>query len=161
MDLTSFLAVWGALLSTVAVTWNVFRDWGDRGRIKVEAMIGKMVPNHTDKDYLIVTITNVGRRPILVKGWGARRKKKAPGPRWLFVVARGLPRMLPEGDYHTEFTDDLANLASDIEDICVWDSAGRYWKAPRKMTRQVITKVQELQKSLGKPEPTGPPGKFL
>ncbi|HIC91690.1 MAG TPA: hypothetical protein EYP21_06460, partial [Syntrophaceae bacterium] len=25
--------------------------------------IGKMVPDHTDRDYLIITITNIGRRP--------------------------------------------------------------------------------------------------
>jgi len=66
MDLTKFLAIWGAIVSTIAITWNVLRDIRN-GRLKIEAMVGKMVPDHTDRDYLVITITNIGRCPVLVK----------------------------------------------------------------------------------------------
>jgi len=75
MDIIKFLALWGAILSTIAITWNIFRDVNDKGKLKIDAMIGKMVPDHTDKDYLVITITNIGRRPVLVKGWGGIKKR--------------------------------------------------------------------------------------
>ena len=144
MDITKFLAVWGAILSTVAITWNIIRDARDKGSLKVEAMIGKMVPDHTDRDYLIITITNIGRRPVLVKGWGGMKKKNVKGARGLFVVPRGLPRMLKEGEYHTEFTDDLSILSPDLEKIYVWDSAGKEWKVSRKNLNRLFEDVKKV-----------------
>ena len=94
MDIIKFLALWGAILSTIAITWNIFRDVNDKGKLKIDAMIGKMVPDHTDKDYLVITITNIGRRPVLVKGWGGMKKKNVKGARGMYIIPHGLPRML-------------------------------------------------------------------
>ena len=143
MELTMFLAVWGAIVSTIALTWNIIRDRLDRGALRVEAMIGRMVPDHTDKDYLVVTITNVGRRPVLVKGWGGMKKRHVKGKRGILIVPRGLPRMLEEGEYHLEFTEDLSMLSSDIQKIYVWDSAGREWKVSRKNLKRLLAEATQ------------------
>ena len=94
MNITNFLALWGAIFSTIAMTWNIIRDVNDKGKLKIDAMIGKIVPDHTDKDYLALTITNIGRRHVLVKGWGAMKKKNVKGAHGLYIIPRGLPRML-------------------------------------------------------------------
>ena len=143
MDITQPLAIWGAILSTVAVTWNVVRDLGDRPRLKVEAMIGKMYPDHTDREYVFVTITNIGRRPVVVKGCGGRKKKHVPGKRGIFIVSIGLPRTLKEGEYHNEWTPDLSFINDDLEKIHVWDSAGREWKISRKNLRYLLKTGKE------------------
>ncbi|MBI4489060.1 MAG: hypothetical protein HY694_08230 [Deltaproteobacteria bacterium] len=105
MNLTKFLAVWGAIVSTIALTWNVIRDRHDRGILKLNTMIGKMYPDHTDRDYVVLTITNVGRRPILVMSWGWIKKgRKGDG---FLVKTSQFPKMLKEGEYHIEFTHDF------------------------------------------------------
>jgi len=151
MNVTEFLAIWGAILSSVAIAWNVFRDVNDRGKLKIDAMIGKMVPDHTDKEYLVVTITNIGRRPVLVKSWGGMEKKKkdAKNARGIFIVPQGLPRMLKEGEYHTEFTDDLTILSPELEKICVWDSTGKHWKVSRKNLKRLFKGVKERDLKTG------------
>jgi len=39
MDITKFLALWGAILSTMAITWNIFRDVNDKGKLKIDAIL--------------------------------------------------------------------------------------------------------------------------
>ncbi|HAB52263.1 MAG TPA: hypothetical protein DCE80_08860 [Ignavibacteriales bacterium] len=78
-------------------------------------MIGKIVPDHTDRNYLLITITNIGRRPVLVNGWGAIKKEKTKDLIGIFITPHGLPRMLREGEYHTEYTDDLSTLSQDLK----------------------------------------------
>jgi hypothetical protein len=63
MTLTAFLAVWGALLSTVLAGWTVFRDLRDRGKLQLDPSVGNIVPGDDKRDYLFLTLTNVGRRP--------------------------------------------------------------------------------------------------
>lgn len=147
--LTTFLAVWGALLSTVALTWHVIRDFRDKGALKLDAMIGKMYPDHTDRDYLVINITNVGRRPVLVKGLGAMKNKKAPTPRGLLLAPRGLPKMLKEGKYHLEFTHDFRFLADEIEKIYGWDSTGREWRLPSKELKKLKAEATKIRHRTG------------
>ena len=148
--MTGFLAVWGAILSTIALVWNLIRDFRDRGRLKIDAMIGKMYPDHTDRDYLVVTVTNVGKRPLLVKGWGAMKHKKAPQPRSVLIAPRGLPRMLKESEYHIEYTPELKILDEDIKRIYAWDSSGREWALSRKQLKG----LREERRRLGKASKT-------
>jgi hypothetical protein len=147
MDVTGFLAVWGAILSTIALGWNVLRDSRDRGRLKIDAMIGKMHPDHTDRDYLVITVTNVGKRPLLVKGWGGMKRKGASEPRGILIVPRGLPRMLKESEYHIEWTPDLTVLDEDTERIYAWDSSGKEWALTRKQMKRLRQERSELGKS--------------
>jgi hypothetical protein len=144
MDITKFLALLGAILSTIAITWNIFRDVNDKGKLKIDAIIGKIVPDHTDKDYLVITITNIGRRPVLVKSWGGMKKKNVKGARGIFITSRGLPRMLKEGEYHMEFTEDLSIIFPELEKIHVWDSTGKEWKISKKNLKCLFKDVQKI-----------------
>ena len=123
ISFTTVAAVWGATIATIALIWNIIRDARDRGMIKVGAMIGKMYPDHTDREYLVITMINVGRRPVTVKGWGGMKRRDAKGLPGLVVTPRGLPRVLKEGEDHMEFTDDLSILSPEIRKIYVWDAA--------------------------------------
>lgn len=148
IDLTGFLAVWGAILSTIALVWNLIRGSRDRGRLKLDAMIGKMYPNHTDRNYLVVTLTNVGKRPLLVKGWGVMKGRSAPAPRGVFVSPHGLPRMLNESEYHIEYTPELSIL-DEIARIYAWDSSGKEWDLSRKQLRRLREERHKLTPGKG------------
>ncbi len=143
-EATALLAVWGAVLSSVAIIWNILRDTKDKGKLKLDAMIGKFYPDHTDKEYLVVTMTNVGRRPLLVKGWGGKEKGVPGGKKqYDYIIPVGLPRMLKEGEYHVEVTPDLGILSSELEYICAWDSAGKEWKVSQKKLEELVDSAKK------------------
>ena len=83
--------MWGAVVSTTAflvsgcaLGWTIYRDLQDKGRIRVEMTVGRMLAaagaavqsimtpegpelvNLSDRDRLFIMITNVGRRAIIV-----------------------------------------------------------------------------------------------
>jgi hypothetical protein len=68
ITLTDLLALWGALLSTVLATIKLADFIKDKAKIKVRIKGNwKVLPKNTkygDATYIIITATNVGRRPI-------------------------------------------------------------------------------------------------
>src|SRR5262249_35420899 len=104
--LTTFLAVWGAILSTAVAAWTVARDLRDRAKVQLDPMLGNIVPGDDKRDYLFVTVTNVGRRPILIKSCYFEFGKGRKGE-FGFILAQNLPRMLKEGEYLNVQTTDL------------------------------------------------------
>ena len=92
MDITKFLALLGAILSTIAITWNIFRDVNDKGKLKIDAMIGKMVPDHTDKDYLVNYYYKYWTSSCTCKKLGRNEKKEREGCTWtLYYTSRLAP----------------------------------------------------------------------
>lgn len=145
MSSTELLAIIGAIGSAVAITWNVIRELHDRANLKIEAMIGRIVPHHTDRVNLVITITNIGRRPVVVTKWGGFWKKSVKGKPGFIVIPQGLPKLLKESDYFNEYTDDLSILSPNLKKICVWDSAGREWKISRKNLKRLFKDLKELK----------------
>ncbi len=143
MAVTSFLAIWGAILSTVAVTWNIIRDRNDKGKIRLTGYIGKVIPGNPEERKLVVTITNIGRRPIRITGWGATKKKQAIDKRCLFILGRHLPVTLKEGDEVVEINDDLTLLSEDIKTLYAIDSTSKMWKMKEKYFKGIVLEMQK------------------
>ncbi len=101
-------------------------------------MIGKMYPDHTDRTYLVITITNVGKRPILVKGIYGMLDETVGERRGLLFKVNGLPTMLKESEYFIHPSHDLECVNDSLQRIYVMDSAGRKWKMSRRNLRNVI-----------------------
>src|SRR3712207_2878972 len=60
MKLTEFLAAWGATVSTVVATWNIYKDLIKRDRVRVSAGFRIMFSDETDKqDVFLVAETNL------------------------------------------------------------------------------------------------------
>jgi len=51
LGVTDVLAIWGAVLSSVAFGWNLYRDLLDRGKLKVSAQIRRLVRGEDGKLY--------------------------------------------------------------------------------------------------------------
>lgn len=144
MSITTGLAIYGAIVSTAAFVWHLYRDLTDRGHVRVRCYIGKIVggvgpPDR--KDYLVYSITNVGRKPVMVTHLGGEYR----GSRSFIVVPRSLPKMLQPGDYVLEYTPEFDKLSPDVRRLCVWDSHGRRYSAPRKELRAVLRSVAKGQ----------------
>src|SRR5437764_12787823 len=122
--LTRFLALWGALLSTFAMGWNLYRDWLDRAKLQLSAQVRRLSMSEdgqmfavkhdipvpaTEQLYIMTTVVNVGRRPVVWKGWGGRYHKKQNEKSGFTIIGRNLPKMLQEGESHSEFSELDAN----------------------------------------------------
>jgi hypothetical protein len=70
--MTIIIAVYGAVLSTLALGWNIYKWYCERARLLVDAKIMREVPDIDGKDRLVVSATNRGRRPVNVKGWAVK-----------------------------------------------------------------------------------------
>jgi hypothetical protein len=145
-----FLAIWGALLSTANVAWTMARDWNDRGRIRISAMIGRVIsqmPGQSDqKDYVCLTITNVGKRPIKITNVGGQYFPGTKARSHFIVVGQNYPKILPETEDIMEKADVVDDLRN-IKTFIVYDSSGRKWRVSWKIMNQ-------LRKQAATPAPT-------
>lgn len=168
-DITRCVAVYGAVVATVTAIWKIYTDLRDKGRLKIELTVGRMlsasgaavtmtmtpegpVPiNLSDRDRIFMTVTNVGRRPIKVAkvgGFqGARFGINRLGLRrqGFIVYPHNLPRMLEPGDSVTEWMDDPKDIEP-VRVMYVWDSTGRGWRVPRRVLGQTKRRVREPER---------------
>jgi hypothetical protein len=129
------LSLVAVAISLISLGWNVYKDIFDKGRLRLNASIGLMVPDPSNKTRLFLKITNVGRQPILVNGWGMYIGKGKQRQNY-FIMPHYLPKMLAPGEFVTEMTDPEV-LAQDVRSIHAWDSLEKKWFTPPKQVKQV------------------------
>jgi hypothetical protein len=66
---------------------------------------GMNIAGMGDQLYVVVSVTNIGRRRMRWKGWGGKYRKPVNGKDGFVVSARFLPKMLEEQESLDEFTD--------------------------------------------------------
>jgi hypothetical protein len=140
---TTFLAVWGAVVSTIAIIWNIRRDLADRGKLRVICYIGQTMGGSAAEDAkrrLVYYVTNTGRRPILVTHIGGAFTKES---HFIVPTRVQMPRMLQPGEYLLEYSRDLSTLERKPQALWAIDSVGKYWKIPRRQLRRLIRESQK------------------
>jgi hypothetical protein len=161
ISVTTLLAVYGALLSSITLGWNLYRDLHDRARLRVVARLARIAPadtgtgqlfavaphlpvaNATEQVFVFVDVTNVGRRPVRWDGWGGKYYTPKNGKKSFIILPIQLPKMLHEGESHTEFTPELVAGIDNVKRIFIWDAAGKKWKLPRRELTKLKTAVQK------------------
>jgi hypothetical protein len=123
--ITAIIAVYGAVLSTIAIT----RQWlSDRVKIKMTALKNRQIigdPLLKDMTLTVVEVVNVGRRPVTIMSMGAIRLYPA---RTNFVAVDTKPQLpceITEGQYVTNVWDQDELDLSSIDYWAAWDSHGR------------------------------------
>lgn len=116
-SITLSLAAWGAVVSTVALTWNIFRDVHKRARVRVDAMIGKNTAAPFGPEYLAVKITNVGGSSVMVQALAAEEGEKDARGKFRSHVLNAvtLPRMLDPKAYTVESVRDFSFVGPKIK----------------------------------------------
>jgi hypothetical protein len=142
-DLTTFLAVWGAILSSVTFGWNLLRDIRDRAKLKVFVRVRRIgvgpsglgfavapdlpIEGASAELYLVIRVVNVGRRPMLWEGWGGKYTELVNGKTGFYIVGENLPKMLDERETHSEKTLMTNNWLTKVSKIYMWDASGKEW----------------------------------
>ncbi len=147
--LTSLLALWGAVIATAALVWNIARDvFMQRPKIKLSARVmvafGGGGPLKDGESYLIVTVVNISRRPVKLVSFGLVTWS---GHDLLVRTLDTLPVTLSDGD-SLDLFGEADGLKTSLESlgriryIGVWDSTSKVWKVPRRNTRKVISEIE-------------------
>jgi hypothetical protein len=170
--ITTVLAIWGAVLSTITVVWNVLRDRRDRPKLKLTPLLELMAQDsyghlHPLKDLtgeehdkaqcvLGLTVTNVGRRPILVTGWGTTAANNSV-PTFFPAFRRSEP--LGEGEFQRLAVTSA--LKDSVRTIFVRDSTGKDWKLPRKQFELLFKEAKRMMGSPDQSRPTPSRRRFI
>jgi hypothetical protein len=145
MDIIPILAIWGSIISTAALTWNIIRGLEDKKKLNVEANIGNILPGDPDQYYFYTIITNIRRRPVYISGWGVQFKQsREERERGALIPTSYLPKLLKDGEALTLKTEDLSIFSQEIKEVKVWDSTGKKWKISRKNLGLLLKNVQEV-----------------
>ena len=135
--MTTYLAIWGAVLSTIAILWNVRRDLADRGKLRVLCYLGNVrgAISPDSRTHLVHNVTNVGRRAVVVTHIGGAIKRD----KHFLINTRGpIPRTLQPGEYFLEYSHDLSVLDENPKALWAVDSIGNYWRISRKALRRLL-----------------------
>ena len=151
------IALIALFTSIVALLWNIIRDLLlDKVKVSLEASAGGLIPvkgmpskfwfRDADSEYsptnpqICFTVTNVGRRPILIsKIWGkfSKEAQSSGGKHPLFIVNTvDLPKKiepyekLTEICYDTDFMVALKN--NQVTHLYAQDSKGKDWQISKK-----------------------------
>jgi hypothetical protein len=159
--LTKFLAAWGAILATFGLGWTLYRDLLDRGKLQISARVRRIgmstdgkyyavAPNlnvqASQKLFVVMSVVNVGRRPVLWQGWGGKYHKREAEGTGFYIVGQNLPKMLQEGESHSELTALEATLkpaSENVRKLYVWDAAGKEWALSRKQLKELKKEARD------------------
>jgi hypothetical protein len=141
---TLILAIWGAVVSTVAVCWNIVRDVLKRPKVVIHAMIARSpgtvaLPRPLT---LAVEITNVGQEPVVIKGLASDKGKKSTVV-GVLLTPTVLPRRLEPKDSVVEPLRDFGFIKPGTKRFYVWDSTGKHWYLPSKTLQSLVKEAQK------------------
>lgn len=155
-DIISVIAL---VTSIVALLWNIVRDMiVDRVILEVKMTLGVITPVVTTQKSLFVSIselppettgievlfsiTNTGRRNIVVEKISGEYNVPAPDRRGFFFTARGLPKLLEPYHTHSEFSSDQRLVREltegKISAVYAMDTKGKKWFVPDKKLKQLV-----------------------
>ena len=81
----------------------------------------------------------------MIRGWGGKWHSPVNNKKAFAVVGRDLPKMLKEGEYHLEYTNELRVISENSKSLCVWDSSGREWTLPKAQLKALKQEARTLQ----------------
>ena len=155
ITLSDLIALLALILASVSFGWNVLNEIRNKPRAEISVMIANMIQvgsNVVDKnDYLAITITNIGKRPIKIKGIGYK------GYKWWFlpkrfkqyiILPKKLPIILQESEDHMESFPYKPNdfkelLDHNFQELFCYDSVGGNHYLPRKKVRKFRKEIQD------------------
>ena len=174
-SITTALAIWGAIISTVALLWNILRALKDKGAILITAnfivlwraslekqdtpLAKALLKNHDPDEKTIdrfrITLFNTGRRPITVteirmiyssKGTMHIGETIVETSGQEEIFKTGYPVILSEGEYHVE---ELAYIVvkESLTNILAKDANGKIYKLPQKELKNIKEQAESFSLS--------------
>jgi hypothetical protein len=151
--LTSLLAIYGAVLSTVVFGWNAWRQWRETGRLWCTFELQYI---SAENPFLRLRIANVGTRPITVVRIEARERGRSPWQRGRVLRLVGddpgldpddpLPQVLAPAEEMTVGEPGADWRLQSRSSVWVEDRERRQWR----IRRAALKHGQELEAWLAK-----------
>jgi len=171
MNLTDFLAIWGAIISTILLFLKIKDHLQEKKRIQIEA--GISYNQQGGKRALVIAVINSSKRTINILGIRIEFKKPLPdtilqdlgnlkcgivesSKKALQIIPKDLPRILNESE-EVQFAfavDSFKSSLRSLYKIQAYDATSKRWAAKRK----VIRKIQKEYEAI---EPDSKPGTSL
>ena len=123
-DITIYIALYGAILSTIVIIWDVIKYYKDKPKIKVQVDVG---PHYSLKRYeseIGVTVINIGKRPVTIVAHGYQFRDKSENG-VIEMTEDDLPKELLEGQHCQLFVDTNVSFEHKILYWWVRDASGR------------------------------------
>lgn len=151
---TFWIAVWGALLGTISLGWNIYQAVSDRGTLRVRCKIGRFVivsittlpgGDRPTEPQLAYTITNVGRRAIVVSHIGG---VYADGTSFEVVPRSTFPKELRPGENISERAEDPVTILlrnGSAKFVGAWDTTGKSYGIRRRELQELIAEARRLR----------------
>ncbi len=129
---TVVLAIYGAILSTLTAIVQVINHLRDRAKVQLKVRKNMKSPNmgrrYDGMTMVIISATNVGRRPITITGFAMRPLTKKGEPildYYLPDVRPPLPCEITEGKYVAAFVNQETLDFDKVACWYAWDSSGK------------------------------------
>lgn len=136
--ITTYLAAYAAVLSTVVAIWNAHRDRKDRSKLFLRAGVSLLRADDVlTVCRLVLSLTNTGRRPLTVCLIGYKsRRESAPTP----VIWQQHKHMeIHEGQRReVEFAPDKICPSTNLEYFYAVDATGKTYRTKRKELKQLL-----------------------
>ena len=132
MEITTYIAIYGAILSTIAIVWNIIKDINNRVKVKVTASVGFATwrDGRPTKETYSFEAVNVGKRVVTLNASGIRIENNQE---MQFIENCDLPKKLNEGDkvYFFRYMDEFYPEIKDHKPEYLWfrDTKGKYYKS--------------------------------
>jgi hypothetical protein len=137
------IAVYGAVVSSVALGWNIYKYFQDKPKVKVTVNFGVAYSEiETSGNLLIVTAVNNGKRSVYLSSMGLRSGKED----LLNLHTKGLPCELKGGCSHSEWFE-VIKLKKDRQYDFGWfkDATGKMYKS--KSIKQKVNNYFKSEKT--------------
>jgi len=134
IDFTAILAVYGAILATVVLLWDVVKYVRDRPGLMVKVdhhvLVGPQLSEHKIGIYMV----NTGKRPLTVVASGFRLSTQAE-ENIATVMDPTLPKELAEGQSHTTYANPNEIEVNKILFAWARDATGREYRSKKRPLR--------------------------
>ena len=162
MTASNWIAIYGAVVSTIVLIWNLYTHYNNKGSLKIKVALIKDCGHYTE-DVGVGThsrlfrfdVVNKGKQALTITSIGGMTKRPKLIDFW-----RKLPR------FQIQFSKDYLSFPYTIEPtktscwmydfpslehlgkiskIYVQDSSGKFWYAPRKKIKKITAIIAAMK----------------
>ena len=133
-NFTSLLAIYGAVLATIVFVWDIFKYFGDRPNLRVNAYrdirAAALLSDSQTYPIVVLAMVNIGKEPLTVVASGFRLGTESDD-NTITLPDADLPKELTQGQRHTTDVspDDIA--AYKILYAWVRDATGKVYRSKK------------------------------
>jgi hypothetical protein len=148
MEITFYIAIYGALLSTMVFLWNIYVHLTDKGKLIVYCYFGYEIGfDYQSELHLAFSITNKGKKDIMVTGIAGKFEKGYKVKHFLITAGlpyTKLPKMLKPGEYLVEQIRNYRDIFQHkIDYLYVCDSLNKKYKVNKKDIEKIEKEFHE------------------